>query len=177
MVVRFSNAAQDVAVTAAEVATMTTKMINPLDERQARRMAADREELAERIARLMPRDGDLNLQPGLNLVRFARPTELHHGFLDPCLCVIAQGAKTLTLGEDVFRYDPAHYMIATVGVPMTAQVVEASPDRPYLCFRLALDPAVVAAVMVETGLAKRAATATCVPSPSANWTRNCSTRR
>jgi AraC-like DNA-binding protein len=133
---------------------MTQMSINTPDERQARRMDADREELADRIARAVPRDGLADPQPGLNLARFARPTELHHGFLDPCFCVIAQGAKTLTLGEDVFRYDPARYMIATVGVPMTAQVVEASPDRPYLSLRLDLDPAVVAAVMVESGLAK-----------------------
>jgi AraC-like DNA-binding protein len=117
-------------------------------------MDADREELAERIARAVPRDGLADPQPGLNLARFARPTGLHHGFLDPCFCVIAQGAKTLTLGEDVFRYDPARYMVATVGVPMTAQVVEASPDRPYLSLRLDLDPAAVASVMVESGLAK-----------------------
>jgi len=133
---------------------MTKKMTNPLDERQNRRMAADREELAERLARAVPRDGLADPQPGVNLARFSLPTELHHGFLDPCFCVIAQGAKTLTLGEDVFRYDPARYMIATVGVPMTAQVVEASPDRPYLSLRLNLDPAVVASVMVETGLAQ-----------------------
>jgi AraC-like DNA-binding protein len=117
-------------------------------------MDADREELAERIARAVPRNGLADPQPGVNLARFARPTELHHGFLDPCFCVIAQGAKTLTLGEDVFRYDPARYMIATVGVPMTAQVVEASPGRPYLSLRLDLDPAVVASVMVESGLGK-----------------------
>jgi hypothetical protein len=66
----------------------------------------------------------------VNLSRFARPTELHHGFLESCFCVIAQGAKTVSLGEDVFRYDPAHYLITTVGVPMTAQVVRASGDRP-----------------------------------------------
>ncbi|HSI37004.1 MAG: AraC family transcriptional regulator N-terminal domain-containing protein [Phycisphaerae bacterium] len=124
------------------------------DERQARRMDADRAELAERIARAVPRDGLADPQPGLNLARFARPTELHHGFLEPCFCVIAQGAKTLTLGDDVFRYDPARYMIATVGVPMTAQVVEASPDRPYLSLRLDLDPALVGSVMVESDLAE-----------------------
>jgi AraC-like DNA-binding protein len=115
-------------------------------------MEADREELAERLARAMPRDGTADPQPGVSLARFARPTELHHGFYKPCFCVIAQGAKTLTLGEAVFRYDPAHYMIATLGVPMTAQVVEASPERPYLSLRLELDPAVVASVMVDTGL-------------------------
>src|SRR5688500_4380173 len=131
---------------------MPTDMNQNRDNRQARRMESDREELAERIAWAMPRDGTADPQPGVNLARFARPTELHHGFLEPCFCVIAQGAKTLTLGEEVFRYDPAHYMIATVGVPMTAQVVEASPDRPYLSLRLELDPAVVASVMVESDL-------------------------
>jgi AraC-like DNA-binding protein len=133
---------------------MTQMRINTPDERQVRRMKADQGELAERIARAVPRDGLAVPHPGLNLARFARPTELHHGFLEPSFCVIAQGAKTLTLGQDVFRYDPARYMIATVGVPMTAQVVEASPDRPYLSLRLDLDPAVVGSVMVESGVAE-----------------------
>src|SRR5687768_4599946 len=124
------------------------------DAQLLRRTEADREELAERIAWAMPRDGTADPQPGVNLARFARPTELHHGFLEPCFCVIAQGAKTLTLGDDVYRYDPARYMVATVGVPMTAQVVEASRERPYLGLRLDLDPAVVASVMVESGLAQ-----------------------
>jgi AraC-like DNA-binding protein len=134
---------------------MTQKMSNTSDRRQAERMEGDRAELAERLARAMPGDGTADAQPGVNLGRFSRPTELHHGFLEPCFCVIAQGAKTLTLGEDVFRYNPSHYMVATVGVPMTAQVVEATPERPYLGLRLELDPAVVASVMVESGLPQR----------------------
>src|SRR5687768_14643475 len=137
-----------------EVATMPKNMTPAQNKRQTQRMETDREELAERLARAMPRDGLVDPQPGVNLARFSHPTQLHHGFLEPCFCVIAQGAKTLTLGEDVFRYDPAHYMIATVGVPMTAQVVEASPDRPYLSLRLELEPAIVASVMVESGLAQ-----------------------
>jgi AraC-like DNA-binding protein len=131
---------------------MMRKMMNATIDRQMRRMDADREELAERMARALPRDGLAEPQPGVHFARFGRPTELVHGFLDPCLCVIAQGAKVLTLGEDVFRYDPAHYMISTVGLPMTAQVVEASADRPYLGLRLTLDPSVVASVMVESGI-------------------------
>ena len=119
-------------------------------------MEADREELAERIARVLPHDGVSEPQPGLHLSRFSRASDPSHTVLEPCFCVIAQGAKTLTLGEEVFRYDPAHYMIATVGVPMTARVVEASPGRPYLSLRLELDPAVVASVMVESGLPRPA---------------------
>ena len=59
------------------------------------------------------------------------------------------------VGDDHFRYDPAHYMISTVELPMIGQVVEASPERPYLGFWLALDPSVVTSVMVESGVVQR----------------------
>src|SRR4051812_1975383 len=108
----FQNGGCFAAERRTEVRTMRKNM-NTTNDRESRRMQADREELAERIALAMPNDGTRDVQPGLNLARFARPTELHHGFYEPCFCVIAQGAKTLALGEDVFRYDPAHYMIAT----------------------------------------------------------------
>jgi len=130
---------------------MEPKMSTPA-EHVAKRMETDRIELADRMSRAMLRDGTVEPQPGINFSRFSQPTELHHGFYDPCLCIIAQGAKTLVLGEDAFRYDLAHYMIATVGVPMTAQVVEASARNPYLGLRLILDPAVVSSVMVEAGI-------------------------
>lgn len=128
------------------------RMTNTPNDQLTTRMEADRAELAQRMMRALPRDGSVDVRPGLGFNRFSHPTDLHHGFFEPCLCVIAQGAKTLALGEEVFRYDPAHYMIATVGVPMTAQVVKASPDRPYLGVRLVLDPAVVSSVMVEAGI-------------------------
>ncbi len=130
---------------------MRTTM-NAATERRSMRMQADREELAERIARALPQDGKAEPQPGLLLGRSSKTTELAHGFHVPVFCVIAQGAKTLTLGKNTFRYDPAHYMISTVGVPMSSRVVEASPERPFLNLRVVLDPSVVTSVMVESGL-------------------------
>lgn len=127
-------------------------MMNATSERQARRMRADQEELAHRIARAMPRDGTVEPQPGLHFRRCSRPTERLHGFYEPAFCVIAQGSKELVLGADRFRYDPAHYMISTVELPMIGQVVEASPEQPFLGFRLVLDPSVVTSVMVESGV-------------------------
>src|SRR5215217_2751689 len=126
--------------------------MNRTTERQSRRMEADRAELVERIERALPRDGVAEPQPGVYLSRFTTTADLVHGFLEPCFCVIAQGAKALTFGDEVFRYGPAQYMISTVGLPMTAQVLEASVDRPYLGLRLTLDPAVVASAMVESGI-------------------------
>lgn len=122
-------------------------------DRQAIRAQADREELAERIARALPRDGKAELQPGLHFQRLSSPSGPIHGMLEPAFCVIAQGSKVILLGEDRFRYDPAHYLITTVGVPAIGKVVEASRERPYLSLRLVLDPSVVTSVLVESDVA------------------------
>jgi hypothetical protein len=119
-------------------------------QREMRKMEADREELAERIARVLPRNGVSEPRPGVHLSRFAHTDDPTHTVLEPCFCVIAQGAKTLTLAGDVYRYDPAHYAITTVGVPLVAEIVDASEGRPYLGLRLTLDPSVVASVIVES---------------------------
>jgi AraC-like DNA-binding protein len=125
---------------------------NGLSERQACRMQADQEELADRIARALPHDGALEPQPGLHFRRHSRPAERVYGFYAPAFCVIAQGSKDILLGKNIFRYDPAHYLVSTMELPLIGEVVEASSERPYLSFRLALEPSVVTTVMVESGL-------------------------
>jgi AraC-like DNA-binding protein len=124
-----------------------------MSERPTPRAQADRKELAERIARALPRDGAMEPRPGLHFQRLSSPSERLHGVLEPSFCVIAQGSKAIFLGEDRFRYDPAHYLISTVGLPAIGKVVEASRERPYLSFRLVLDPSVVTSVLVESGVA------------------------
>jgi len=52
----------------------------------------------------------------------------------------------------VFQYDPGHYLISTVDLPIVSQVVEASKERPYFSFRLNLDASLVASVMMEPGI-------------------------
>src|SRR5437868_430068 len=100
--------------------------------------------------------GDSSLDVSLvfsNLRRpYSSPTEPVHAVLEPWFCMIAQGAKDVWLGEEQFHYDAAHYLISTLGVPAIGRVVEASPERPYLGLRLALDPSVVTSVMVESGV-------------------------
>ena len=68
-------------------------MMNATSERQARRMRADQEELADRIARAVPRDGELEPQPGLHFRRCSKSTEPLHSFCQTTFCVVAQGAK------------------------------------------------------------------------------------
>lgn len=124
----------------------------PNKQQESRRVQADQEDLARRIAQALPHDGEIQARPGLYFRRHSGPTEPVHGFYVPALCVIAQGRKELLLGGHRFQYDPAKYLITTLELPMTGQVVEASPQRPYLGLRLVLDPAVVASVVLDSEL-------------------------
>jgi AraC-like DNA-binding protein len=112
---------------------------------------AYRKELAERIERALPEDGEVEPLKGLLLFRSSTPSEPLHGVSKPSFCVIAQGSKEVMLGDSRYRYDPAHYLLATVELPVVGQVLEASAERPYLSLRLDLDPALVGSVMVEAG--------------------------
>jgi AraC-like DNA-binding protein len=58
----------------------------------------------------------------------------------PQLCLVAQGHKEVTLGDRVFKYAPGRYGVVTYDLPVTGQVVEATPYKPYLCLYLDFDP-------------------------------------
>jgi AraC-like DNA-binding protein len=117
--------------------------------REAERLAANREELVERIGRAMPEDGIAQPLPGLHLYRFSLPSEPTYVVIKPCVCVIAQGSKQVLLGKSLYRYDPLHYLLATISLPSARQVLEASKARPYLSLSLDLAPALVNSVLLE----------------------------
>ncbi|MBL8203010.1 MAG: AraC family transcriptional regulator [Blastocatellia bacterium] len=127
--------------------------MNPNEaKREAQRANSNREELVERIARVLPQNGILDVSTSFRLARSSCPTEPIHSLYQPAFCVVAQGRKQALLGDEVFRYDSGHYLIYTVDLPLTFQVEEASEERPYLGFRLNLDSALVASVMMESGI-------------------------
>src|ERR1700756_4854288 len=89
---------------------------------------------------------------GLMLFRATAPSGMHHGVQNPCVCVIAQGAKRVLLGDEVYRYDRARYLAASMNLPVSGQVVEATPERPYLAMKLDVTPQEIAALILEAGL-------------------------
>lgn len=114
------------------------------------RAQANRTELAQRIARAVRVDGRAEPLGGLHLFRASGPTKLH-SVSTPAFCVIAQGSKEVFLADEHYRYDPAHYLLYTAELPILTQIIEASPEHPYLSVRLDLDSALVSSVMVEAG--------------------------
>jgi AraC-like DNA-binding protein len=117
----------------------------------AQRVLASRAELAKRIARAVPQDGVVEPLEGVRLRRASAPTETGHGVTIPAFCVVAQGSKEIRLGDRRYRYDPAHYLVATAALPVASRITEASAERPFLNLLLGLDPALVGSVMVEAG--------------------------
>lgn len=122
---------------------------SPSADRDAKRMQADRDELAERILRAVPEDASLETQPGFYLSRYCSPSKPVQLVYEPMLCVIAQGSKDVLVGSKHYHYDAAHYLIACVELPAAAQIVEATREKPFLGLRLDLDPALIASLMIE----------------------------
>jgi AraC-like DNA-binding protein len=68
---------------------------------------------------------------------------------EPRLCVVIQGAKEVMIGERRLRYDPASYFIGALELPVSACVVRASAEEPYLALSLALDRDGLAGLLSE----------------------------
>jgi AraC-like DNA-binding protein len=118
----------------------------------AQATAQARPELARLIERRAVADGRLESDwPGLGLVRTDRPTPRASVVVEPCLFVVAQGRKRAYLGNEVFTYDPLHYLAVAVPLPIESEVVEACPDRPYLALWLRLRAATINELLLETG--------------------------
>jgi AraC-like DNA-binding protein len=104
--------------------------------------AADVATLARLIGTYAPHDGRFTLRiPGVHAIRASRPyAEVVHTVWQPGLCIVAQGAKRVMLGQQVYEYDESRMLVAAVDVPVAAQVTRASRAEPYLCLRLDFDP-------------------------------------
>lgn len=109
--------------------------------------------LAERIARWTD-NGELHITdvPGLSLFRRDELTGPISGMYEPSICLAVQGAKRVILGEDTYEYDAHHYLITSVHLPTIVQIIEASPEKPYLGLRLKLDLREISQLMVDSNL-------------------------
>jgi AraC-like DNA-binding protein len=124
-------------------------------KREEQRVQSNREELLERMAIALPGDGAREALDGLFLARLTKPTESPLALFQPAFCFVIQGGKQVLVGEEVLWYDPGHYLLFTVDLPVIFRVEEASEERPYFGMRLNLDPALVASVMMEAGVETR----------------------
>jgi AraC-like DNA-binding protein len=88
--------------------------------------------------------------PGLRLSRWEAPTPPTSYTHNASICLIAQGKKQVLLGGDSFIYDTNHFLISSVNLPITANIMEASKEKPYLGLILELDLQEISQLIVDS---------------------------
>lgn len=92
--------------------------------------------------------------PIQNLFLFRREAPTH-----PCACVVepsivfvVQGAKQLLIGDRAYAYDRERFLITSLDLPASSQVLEASSDMPCLGLALRLDLRVIAEMVAHSDM-------------------------
>ena len=111
-----------------------------------------RRELAKLLERRTNSEGrNETAIPELKLYRYSQPTESANILMEPAVYVVVQGRKKVTVGDETYIYDRSQYLAVSVDLPAVGRVFQASPEEPYLCMTLTVDPRDLAALIVETG--------------------------
>lgn len=88
---------------------------------------------------------------GVRLARFDAPTSFESTVCEPSLGFLIQGGKTIRLGDKEIVYSAPSYGASTVHLPVLGQVVDASPERPYLAAKISVTPQEVTDLVLEAG--------------------------
>jgi AraC-like DNA-binding protein len=111
------------------------------------------EALGKTIARWTDKgDQRVTAIPGLSLFRRDEPSPPTSIMYEPRICLVAQGAKRVLLGDDTYVYDAHHFLITSVDLPTVVQVIDASREKPYLGLILKLDQREISQLMVDSNL-------------------------
>jgi AraC-like DNA-binding protein len=99
-------------------------------------------ELARLISLHAPHDGLFPLGvPGVDVYRASRvATGVTHALQQAAICILAQGAKSIGIGDSIYEYEAAQVAVFSIDVPVAVQVTRATSAEPYLVLRIALDP-------------------------------------
>lgn len=112
-----------------------------------------RTEIGAKIARHVYEDGEKTTTvPGLTMYRLSAPNQPVPFVNEPHFALIAQGKKIVVLGKEVYAYDESHFLLTSIDLPTMVQVIEASPERPYLSLTLKLDLQLVRQTIAEFDL-------------------------
>jgi AraC-like DNA-binding protein len=99
-------------------------------------------ELATLIARHAAEDGQR--PTGIDTLFFGRRsgrTLPVHISQQPCFALVAQGEKTLTIGEHSLRYVVGDFLLVAMDVPVASCVTQATPEQPHLGVGIIIDTA------------------------------------
>lgn len=100
----------------------------------------------------LPQEAPTNASlDGVTLMRGDCLTPCTSTVYEPSLAFVVQGRKSVQLGDKEIFYDPLTYLVTSVHLPVIGQVIEASPEQPYLAIKLRIDPQEVTGLLLDMG--------------------------
>ena len=86
----------------------------------------------------------------LEFLRESKAFTTMRGVTEPILGIVVQGTKEALLNEETYRYGVAQYLVVSVDLPLCGCAIEATPAKPYLGFKLNLDPVQLCDILAQT---------------------------
>jgi AraC-like DNA-binding protein len=87
------------------------------------------------------------------------PTHPLHVAQRPTFGLVAQGAKSVTLGQEVYHYGVGDYLVVSFDLPVTARITQASREAPHLGLGMVINPERLREVLQRIVVPSVAATA------------------
>ena len=102
----------------------------------------------------------MSVMPGVHLMRFGWRSLPLVATQFPCMAMVIQGTKSVEFGEAHLEYGAGQYLLASIDLPATSRIVNASKTHPLLAVAVANrlrgtergDPALRRAAAVESSI-------------------------
>jgi AraC-like DNA-binding protein len=110
-------------------------------------------QLAGAIARRTAGEDDCATSiPNLSFFRREKRTEPRACLVEPSIVLVVQGAKQLLIGDQAYVYDTERFLLASLDLPASSQVLQASQHKPCLGLMLRLDLRVIVELIAQIRL-------------------------
>lgn len=107
---------------------------------------------------------------GLVIQHADRPTPVGNTILEPRICIVLQGERKICIGDQCTLFSNQHFMFCPVNVPLSVEVVEASPEKPYLMMTMKIDLKMVANIVpFVPSVARNSSKSTAFSTTSLQW--------
>lgn len=121
------------------------KQIPVTSQAEAEELYSLQKAIAATIADSLDISGDKeSAVPDLLFFRRHAPTEPAFCLIAPSIVLVVQGMKRMLIGADAYDYDPGSFLITSLDLPASTQVVQASTGTPCLGLVLKLDLQIIA---------------------------------
>ena len=105
--------------------------------------------MVELLSSLVPEEGVIHdIIKGVDLFRITESYPRSPQNYDPGIIILAQGQKRIFIGDDEFIYDPLHYLVLSVPLPLECET-NAPKNKPLLGFKVKVDAATIGEILLD----------------------------